>query len=301
MSFKAFSYSVKEGLKSIARNRMFSLASVGTMVSCLFMLSVFLCLLINFHSIVGSAESTVSISVYFSSDIDEKRITEIGKDISAREEVATVKYKTADEAWSTFAKDYYGDDEDLIASFGEDNPLGDSDSYVVTLKNIEDQEEMTKYLNAISGVRYVNSPLNTTDMLMKLNRIISVTSLALIVILFLVSIFLISNTVVVAISVRREEIAIMKLIGATDQFICGPFIVEGVIIGVIGSLIPLILLFVLYQLLIHFVQHDLSQMVSWLELMSTGKVFAILIPVNIILGIGIGLLGSIFTVKKHLI
>ena len=280
MSFKAFSYSVKEGLKSIARNRMFSLASVGTMVSCLFMLSVFLCLLINFHSIVGSAESTVSISVYFSSDIDEKRITEIGKDISAREEVATVKYKTADEAWSTFAKDYYGDDEDLIASFGEDNPLGDSDSYVVTLKNIEDQEEMTKYLNAISGVRYVNSPLNTTDMLMKLNRIISVTSLALIVILFLVSIFLISNTVVVAISVRREEIAIMKLIGATDQFICGPFIVEGVIIGVIGSLIPLILLFVLYQLLIHFVQHDLSQMVSWLELMSTGKVFAILIPVG---------------------
>ena len=84
MSFKAFSYSVKEGLKSIARNRMFSLASVGTMVSCLFMLSVFLCLLINFHSIVGSAESTVSISVYFSSDIDEKRITEIGMDISAR-------------------------------------------------------------------------------------------------------------------------------------------------------------------------------------------------------------------------
>ena len=91
----------------------------------------------------------------------------------------------------------------MIASFGEDNPLGDSDSYVVTLKNIEDQEEMTKYLNAISGVRYVNSPLNTTAMLMKLNPIISVTSLALIVILFLVSIFLISKTVVVAISVRR--------------------------------------------------------------------------------------------------
>ena len=301
MSTKAISYSIKEGLKSIARNRMFSLASVGTMVACLFMLSVFLCLLLNFNSIVNSAESTVTISVYFSSDIDENRITQIGKDISNRPEVESVKYKTADEAWTSFAKDYYGDDEDLIASFGDDNPLGESDSYVVTLKDIKDQEEMTKYLNAISGVRYVNSPLDTTGTLLKLNRIISVTSMALIMILLFVSIFLISNTVVVAISVRREEIAIMKLIGATDQFVCGPFIVEGIIIGIVGSIIPLILLFVLYQLLIHFVQNDLSQMVSWLSLMSTGKVFAVLIPVNLILGTGIGLLGSVFTVRKHLL
>ena len=301
MSTKAISYSIKEGLKSIARNRMFSLASVGTMVACLFMLSVFLCLLLNFNNIVSSAESTVTISVYFSSDIDENRITEIGKDIGKRPEVESVKYKTADEAWTSFAKDYYGDDEALIASFGEDNPLGESDSYVVTLKDIKDQEEMTKYLNAISGVRYVNSPLNTTATLLKLNRIISVTSMALIVILLLVSIFLISNTVIVAISVRREEIAIMKLIGATDQFVCGPFIVEGIMIGIAGSVIPLVLLFVLYQLLIHFVQTDLSQMVSWLSLLSTGKVFAVLLPVNLILGTGIGLLGSIFTVRKHLL
>ena len=301
MSSKAISYSIKEGLKSITRNRMFSLASVGTMVACLFMLSVFICLLLNFNSIVNSAESTVTISVYFSDDIDENRITEIGKDIGNRPEVESVKYKTADEAWTSFAKDYYGDDEDLIASFGDDNPLGESDSYVVTLKDIKDQEEMTKYLNAISGVRYVNSPLNTTDTLLKLNRIISVTSMALIIILLLVSIFLISNTVVVAISVRREEIAIMKLIGATDQFVCGPFIVEGIIIGIVGSIIPLVLLFMLYQLLIHFVQTDLSQMVGWLSLMSTGKVFAVLIPVNLILGTGIGFLGSVLTVRKHLL
>ena len=279
---------------------MFSLASVGTMVACLFMLSVFLCILLNFHYIVGGAEASVTISVYFEDDIDENRIAQIGKDIAKREEVEKVEYKTADEAWKSFSKEYYNDDQALIDSFGGENPLGDSDSYIVTLKKIKDQEEMTKYLNAISGVRYVNSPLNTTATLMKLNNIISVVSIALIIILFFVAIFLISNTIVVAISVRKEEIAIMKLIGATDHFIRGPFVVEGVTIGLIGSLLPLAVLFLLYQSLLHFVRTDLSQMVSWLSLLSAGKVFAILIPVNLVLGIGIGLLGSMITVKKHL-
>ncbi|MDD5948331.1 MAG: permease-like cell division protein FtsX [Lachnospiraceae bacterium] len=300
MSFKAFSYSVKQGLLSIRRNRMFSLASIGTMMACLFMLGVFLSILINFNHIVSSAESTVTISVYFNSDVTPERIAEIGRDISARKEVASAKYKSADDAWAEFAKEYYADDEDLLASFGEDNPLGDSDSYVVTLKSIRDQETITKYLQAITGVRYVNSPQATMESLNKLNRIISVASISLIVILLLVSIFLISNTVVVAISVRREEIAIMRLIGATSQFIRGPFIVEGVVIGFTGAVIPLLLLFGLYQLLLHLVENDLATMASWLQLMSAGHIFAYLVPICLVLGIGIGLLGSLFTVRKHL-
>lgn len=137
MSFKAFTYSVKQGLLSIRRNRMFSLASVGTMMACLFMLGVFLSILINFNHIVGSAESTVTISVYFNSDVTPEEIAEIGKNISAREEVASAQYKSAEDAWAEFSKELYGDDEDLVSSFGEDNPLGDSDSYVITLKDVK--------------------------------------------------------------------------------------------------------------------------------------------------------------------
>lgn len=159
---------------------------------------------------------------------------------------------------------------------------------------------ITKYLQAITGVRYVNSPQTTMESLNKLNRIISISSITLIAILFLVAIFLISNTVVVAISVRREEIAIMRLIGATSHFIRGPFIVEGIVIGFVGAVIPLMLLFGLYELLLHFVENDLATMASWLQLMSAGHILAFLIPICLVLGIGIGLLGSVFTVRKHL-
>lgn len=300
MSFKAFSYSVKEGLLNIRRNRMFSLASVGTMMACLFMLGVFLALLINFNHIVNSAESTVTISVFFDKDTSADRIAQIGKDISARPEVATAKYKNADEAWKDFAKTAYNDDKDLLASFGEDNPLGDSNSYEVTLKSIKDQKEVTKYLQNITGVRYVNSPQDTMDSLNKLNRIISISSISLIVILFLVAIFLISNTVVVAISVRKEEIAIMRLIGATDHFIRGPFIVEGVVIGLVGSLLPLGLLWILYTALVKMAEQDLVTMAEWLQLMDKGSMFMILSPICLVLGLGIGLLGSLITVHKHL-
>ncbi len=300
MSMKALAYSIRQGLKSIGRNRMFSLASLGTMIACLFMLGVFLTILINFHHIVDSAESTVTISVYFKKDITAEQIAEIGKNISARKEVAQAKYKSADEAWAEFSKEYYADNEDLVASFGDDNPLGDSDSYVVTLKDIKYQKTITKYLEHITGVRYVNSPQSTMDSLNKLNRVISISSITLILILFFVAVFLISNTVVVGISVRKEEIAIMRLIGATDHFIRGPFIVEGVVLGISGALIPLVLLFLLYELLLKMAKGELSQMASWLTLMPSGQIFCYLIPFCLVLGLGIGLMGSMITVRKHL-
>ena len=300
MSFKALGYSIKQGFINIKRNKMFSLASVGTMIACLFMLGVFLGILINFNHMVRSAESTVTISVFFNSETTPEQIADIGKNIKARPEVDSVEYRTAEEAWKIFSEEYYSGDKDLLASFGDDNPLGDSDSYLVTLKNMKDQEELTKYLNNITGVRSVNSPQSTMESINKLNGIISVTSITLIVILFLVSIFLISNTVVVAISVRREEIAIMRYIGASDGFISGPFIVEGVIIGTIGAIVPVGLLYGLYYILLRFVEEDLSGMASWLRLMSPNQVFMYLAPVCIVLGIGIGLIGSVHTVRKHL-
>lgn len=300
MSFRAFRHSLKQGLINIKRNKMFTLASIGTMVACLFMLGVFLTILINFNHIVSSAESTITISVYFDKDLSPEAIADIGKNIKAREEVDKVEYRTAEEAWKLFSEEYYSGNEDLLASFGEDNPLGDSDSFLVTLKNIKEQKELTNYLKNITGVRAVNSPQSTLESLNRLNNVISVTTLALIIILFLVSIFLISNTIVVAISVRREEIAIMRYIGAGNSYIRGPFIVEGVTIGFIGALIPIGLLYGLYIVFMRMVSEDLSGMADWLALMPPNQVFIILAPICIVLGIGIGLIGSIGTVRKHL-
>ena len=125
-------------------------------------------------------------------------------------------------------------------------------------------------------------------------------SAGIILILLCVAVFLISNTVTIGIAVRREEIAIMKLIGATDYFVRAPFIVEGILIGIIGSALPLTVLYFMYRRIIFYVADKFRWLSSMLEFLPVDKVFATLIPVGLILGVGIGFLGSRMTIRKHL-
>ena len=124
--------------------------------------------------------------------------------------------------------------------------------------------------------------------------------MGIIIVLVAVAIFLISNTVTVGISVRKEEIAIMKLIGAKDSFVREPFIVEGVTIGLIGSIIPLLILYILYGRIIHYVADRFDALSDMFAFVPIGSIFRILIPVSLILGVGIGYIGSRLTLKKHL-
>lgn len=300
MSNKAIFYSLKQGFKNIRRNRMFSLASVGTMVACLFLLGVFASILLNVQHILKAVETNVTITVFFKDNIDENRIVEIGKDIGKRPEVEKVKYISAQEAWDQFSKDYLEGDDEIIKGLGNDNPLADSDSYEITLKDIKYQNEIVQYLNNITDIRKVNSSKALTKSLMNINTLVAGASIAVIAILFAVSIFLISNTVTLGIAVRKEEIAIMKLIGATDNFVRGPFIVEGVVIGLAGAVVPLLLIYGLYNAVVGYVTKQFANLSEWLNLLSCGDIFKILIPLCLILGVGIGFFGSFFTVRKHL-
>ena len=129
---------------------------------------------------------------------------------------------------------------------------------------------------------------------------IGYVSAGIILILLCVAVFLISNTVTIGIAVRREEIAIMKLIGATDYFVRAPFIVEGILIGIIGSALPLTVLYFMYRRIIFYVAEKFRWLSSMLEFLPVEKVFATLIHVGLILGVGIGFLGSRMTIRKHL-
>lgn len=282
---------------------MFSAASIATMTACIFLFGLFFSLLINFRYIVKNAEEGVAVTVLFDDGVDQATINSIGEQIKAYKGVTKVEYVSAEEAWDEWSKQYFGDTElesEMAEGFKNDNPLANSSSYSVYVDKIEHQDALVKYIEGLDGVREVNQLKGATQTLSSFNTLLTYISVAIILILLCVAVFLISNTVAIGISIRKEEIGIMKLIGATNFFVRAPFLIEGMIIGLIGAIIPLVLLFVMYKKVIEYVLTKFSMLSSVVQFMSVTQVFEVLTPVALILGMGIGLFGSVITIRKHL-
>ena len=282
---------------------MFSAASIATMTACIFLFGLFFSLLINFRYIVKNAEEGVAVTVLFDDGVDQATINSIGEQIKAYKGVTKVEYVSAEEAWDEWSKQYFGDTElesEMAEGFKNDNPLANSSSYSVYVDKIEHQDALVKYIEGLDGVREVNQLKGATQTLSSFNTLLTYISVAIILILLCVAVFLISNTVAIGISIRKEEIGIMKLIGATNFFVRAPFLIEGMIIGLIGAIIPLVLLFVMYNKVIEYVLTKFSMLSSVVQFMSVTQVFEVLTPVALILGMGIGLFGSVITIRKHL-
>ena len=159
---------------------------------------------------------------------------------------------------------------------------------------------MVTYLESIEGVREVNRSDLTENILTGMNSLLGYIAVAIIIILLAVSVFLISNTVMIGIQLRKEEITIMKYIGATDFFVRAPFVVEGLIIGLIGSAIPLGLIYSLYNYIIDFINVNFSILTDLLKFVPIADIFRYLVPISLIIGAGIGFMGSFTTVRKHI-
>ena len=222
MKISTFGYCFMQGLKNIRRNLLFSLASIGTIVACLFLFGIFYAVVINFESMMKQMEEAVAVTVFFDQDISQEKIDAIGEAIRVREEVNTMDFVSAEEAWKKFSLDLYQDQDKIDAAFGSDNPLKDYASYNITITNVEQQPEFVRYLESLDGVRLVKSSAATAESFASINSLVGYASIAVIIILLLVSIFLISNTITIGITIRKEEISIMKLIGATDFFVRVP-------------------------------------------------------------------------------
>ena len=293
-------YAIRQGFKNIGRNRLFSLASVGTITACLFMFGIFYCIVANFQYMVHAAESNVGVTVFFDETVTEDKMLEIQRLIDAREEVSSTNYISADDAWENFKQDYFADgDEGILAGLDQDNPLVDCASVQVYLADTSRQAELISYIESLEGVSEVNASDIIAESFTNFSRLIGYVSLGIILILVFVAIFLISNTVMIGIAVRKEEIAIMKYIGATDLFVRGPFIVEGMTIGLIGSVIPVAILRALYPMVVDFVLEHFSILNRILTFMNVNDVFNILIPRSLAIGLGIGFIGSYMTLRKH--
>lgn len=300
MRISTIAYILKQGFKNIWNNLRFSLASIATMSACIFLFGLFLSLLMNFRYIVHSAEEGVAVIVYFENGTKQEQIDQIGSQIEKCTEVSNMEYISADEAWEEY-KDIYleGEDEEIAEGFKE-NPLANSARYNVYLKNVEEQSDLVEFIEGLDGVRKVEQSKQAADTLSSFNKLIAYVSVIIILILLAVAFFLISNTITMGISIRQEEIGIMKLIGATDFFVRSPFVIEGILLGAIGAALPLGALYIMYDKAIGYIVSKFSVLGNFLQFLDVWTVFQFLLPVGIGLGVGIGLFGSIFSIRKHL-
>ena len=297
---KTVRYGIKQGLINIWQNRLFSLAAVGTIVTCLFVLGLFYMLTSNFQYMVYNAESAVGITVFFDEGLSQDKIEYIGSEIRACKTVEQVKFISAEEAWDNFKEEMYSEGEAIGDTFGEENPLKDSASYEVYLTDVSNQENIVHMIEKMEGVRKVNSSDAVASGLSSLNVLITYVSAAIIILLLMVSVFLISTAVAMGIRVRRDEISIMQYIGATDGFIKFPFVVEGIVIGIVGAAIPLIILWFLYGRMVEFALRHFSVLSRWLTFLEPLEEFRTLVPLSLLVGVGIGLAGSVLSVQRHL-
>ena len=296
MKISTFFYTLWQGIKNIFRNKLFSLASVATIGACLFLFGLFYSVLANFQHIVKTAEEGVCIVVFFDEDITQSRIDEIGDMIKRRAEVSRVDFVSADDAWETFKVEYLGDYSDGFL----ENPLETMSNYEVYLNDVSMQSALVTYLESVPGVSEVKRSELTALTLSNANKLIGYISIGIIAILLAVSVFLISNTVTIGITVRKEEISIMKYIGATDFFVRAPFVIEGIIIGLVGAAIPLALIYFVYNRALNFIKEQFSVLSSLLNFLPVEEIFKNLMPISLLVGVGIGFLGSFVTVRKHL-
>lgn len=300
MKISTFGYTIKQGIKNIWTNKMFSIASIATMAACIFMFGMFYSIVINFQHVVKDVESGVAITVSFDDGTTQDQIDAIGQEIAMRPEVSSFNYVSAEEAWEEYKLEYFDGDEAAAASFGTDNPLAGESNYEIYMEDISQQSSLVSYLEGLDHVSRVRQSEMVANTLTDFNRLVSIVSAVIILILICVAVFLISNTVRTGIAVRKEEIGIMKVIGATDYFVRAPFIVEGILIGLIGAAIPLIILHAMYGRIIEYVANRFGFLNNLLTFLPVDTVFQILLPVGLILGVGIGYIGSRVTVRKHI-
>lgn len=300
MKPNAWNYCIRSGFKNLFHNKLFSAASTATIAACIFLFCLFFAILSNVQNMAKTAETTVGITVFFDDDATEEEIKDIGREIEKRKEIKSANYTSAEDAWNEFKSDYFNNNELMAQAFAEDNPLAGSQSYEIFLNNIEDQKSIVDWLYSFDKVRQINYSSAAIEGLSSLERLISSLSAVIIGVLLAVSVFLISNTISVAAQFRRKENEIMKMIGATNFMIRLPFLVEGVVLGFTGAILPLIGIYFIYEKAVTYVNEHFLGISTLFAPIPIERIFPEMIAAAMGLGVGVGFVVSFFTIRKSL-
>lgn len=290
----------KKGFDNIKKNLAPSIASIITMTICILLFGIFYAICANLSNIAGNIESGVTISVFMKEDVTEQRLSEIGNLIRENDAVESVSYISGEQTWNEYKKDYFEGKEELAMGFEEDNPLANSGHYDVHMKDLSKQSDLVTYVASLDGVRLINQSQEVANVFADLNHMIIVFSFAIITMLILVSVFLIQNMISTSINMREKEISIMHDIGATNLFIQYPFIVEAIIIGSVGIIIPLIIFHMIYKMIISYVETRLVSLGNLFSFLPINQIFHVLVIDSLIIGIGISIVGSIIVLHKKI-
>ncbi|NLM42747.1 MAG: ABC transporter permease [Clostridiales bacterium] len=296
MKIRTYKYFIKQSIKSIWRNKIMSLASIGSVMSALLVIGIFLILVLNVDYMAGKLESQVEIKVHLIDGLSENIIKDIKQEIESLEGVKETVFVSKDQALKEFSESL-GENSYLLEGLEGDNPL--SDSFVVTLEDPRLAPQMTLAIKAMSNIENVVYGKEVLEKLLDITYFLRIGSLVIVGILFLISIFIISNTIKITVFARRREIGIMKYIGATDWFVRGPFFFEGVILGFFGSIISIGLLAAGYYFLARYIEQQMFGLLV-VSLMPFNEVLNTLIIALLIFGVIIGSLGSMISIRKFL-
>ena len=289
--FKMF---IIDALKSLKRNKTITFASIITVAATLFIFGVFLIVAQTINMGVESVESKVEIKAYLIDEITTQEQSNIETILQEVEGVKEVTYESKEEAFDKF-KERLGEDNAILAGFSEDrNPL--PNSFVVSLEEPEAAMRVEEALSGVRGVEDVGNERETVERIIGLAKIIRTMGVVIFIILVLVSLFLISNTIKLTVYSRRREIGIMKFVGATDWFIRWPFLIEGMIMGLIGGIIAVGVVFFAYQL----VYADITQSLFYAGLVKPSEVLNSFSWQFGLTGLVIGALGSFIALKRFL-
>lgn len=300
MKIKTLFYCLTKGINSLIKNRLMTVASISIIMASLFVVSVFYCVVVNLNFILDEFEHKIGIAVFFEETATENDILTLKNQLEIRDEVSSVEYISETEAWDTFKEEYFTGREELLEGFDDDNPLKGSASLQILFEDISKQDALISLLNEEAVVRYVKEAGEVTTVVQNVNRLVTYISIALIGVLTIVSLFIVSNTIRMAMTVRKREITIMRYIGAKNLMIRGPFIVEGVITGLIGAAIPLGIIYYFYDSVIQSLSIQFYLLRDFLVFLTIDELMSTLVPVVLITGAALGYLGSKLTVSKYL-
>ncbi len=290
-------YYLKEGLSGLRKNLLMTMASIIAVMACISIMSFSYCVASNLHHILQQMEDSIGISVFIGGTPTSEEIEEMKTEISKIDHVLEVRYTSPGDALEELKADW-GAEEDIFEGLDEtNNPL--SHSFQITLDEIESQDSVLQALKGIDGIDNIRHGQTETELLMKANKVFNIAGFLVMLILGVISVMIIMNTIRISVVNRRVEINIMKYVGATDWFIRWPFIIEGVIIGVVGAMLPLLIEIPIYAKIISAL-YNYFPVIKIIQFRLVGDIFIVLFPVALAFGILLGTIGSVTSIRKHL-
>ncbi|MFV9568222.1 permease-like cell division protein FtsX [Thermoanaerobacter mathranii] len=293
MLFRNFKYFLKEGFSNLARNRLMTIASITSVMAAMLILGLVVVIILNVNSLTYQVESQLELKAFLKDNISKEQVTQIGNDIKSIKGVTSVVFESKEEALRKF-KQQLGDKSYLAEGLENDNPL--PQSYIIKVKDANLMKDISNKIKQINGVEKVSYGQDVVDKLLGIIKIIRIVGLSIILILFIISIVIISNTIKLGVFARRREINIMKYIGATDWFIRWPFLIEGVILGLIGALLSVIILVLAYGYVLDVMNNKLIMF----QLLPLEKIVGGILLYFSMIGAIIGALGSGLSIKRFL-